>query len=167
MHRPSGQGRPYGRGGPVFFGHLPGPFRFFGKRWRRYGDSLHRHGPRYRLCNLDRRLHPRRARRRGFLVMFNFRFCLRRHIGHIMSVVPPQLDRDIFVNRAGVGFLLGNTQFREQLQNFVSLYFQLPSQLVNANLSHKNSSLRHKRIARSNYSLRPSFGVSSGPEPFK
>lgn len=84
-----------------------------------------------------------------------------------MAVVPPQLDRYIFVNRAGVGFLLDNTQFREQLQNFVGLDFQLPSQLVNSNLSHKNSSLRHKRIAKSNYSLRPFFGVSSCPEPFK
>jgi len=76
--------------------------------------------------------------------MFEFWFCFGHHIGHIVTVVPPQLDRDIFVNRAGVRFLLSDTEFREKLQDFVGLYFQLPSQLVNANLSHKNSSLRHK-----------------------
>jgi hypothetical protein len=85
--------------------------------------------------------------------MFDLRFGRRRRIGHIVTVVPPQLDRHILVNRAGMGFLLGDAQFREQLQNFMSFYFQLPSQLVNANLSHKNSSLRHRRIARLNYSL--------------
>ena len=164
MHRPSGQGRPYGRGGPVFFGRLPRRFRFFGRR-RRYGDSFHHHGPRQRLCHLDYWLHSRRALRRRFFVIFDLRFSLRHQIGYIMTVVPPQLYRDIFVNRAGVGLLLGDTQFREQLQNFVSLYFQLSSQLVNANLSHKNSCLRHRRIVRSNYSLRPSFRVSSRPEP--
>jgi hypothetical protein len=64
--------------------------------------------------------------------------------------VPAQLDRHIFVYRAGMGLLLGNSQFREQLQNFVGFYFQLPRQLVDANLSHKNSSLRHTRIMKSN-----------------
>ena len=96
-----------------------------------------------------------------------FRLCsvLRQKVGHIMAVVPPQLQRYILVNLAGVRLFLGNAQFREQLQNLVSLHFQLPRQLVNTNLSHKNSSLRHKRIVQSNYSLRPSFWVSSGPEP--
>jgi hypothetical protein len=73
-------------------------------------------------------------------VIFDGWFYLGRQIGDFVTVVPPQLDRDIFVNRAGVGLFLGNSQFREQLQNFVSFYLQLPSQLVNANLSHKNSS---------------------------
>jgi hypothetical protein len=82
--------------------------------------------------------------------MLDFRCHLLRQIGYVVTVVPTQLDRHIFVNRAGVGLFLGNSQLREQLQNFVSLYFQLPRQLVNANLSHKNSSLRHRRIAQSN-----------------
>jgi hypothetical protein len=73
-------------------------------------------------------------------VIFDGWFYLGRQIGDFVTVVPPQLDRDIFVNRAGVGLFLGNSQFREQLQNFVSFYLQLPSQLVNANLSHINSS---------------------------
>jgi hypothetical protein len=82
--------------------------------------------------------------------MFDSWFYLGCQIGNVVTVVPPQLDRDIFVNRAGMGLFLGNSQFREQVQNFVSLYFQLPSQLVNANLSHKNSSFSHMRIAQSN-----------------
>jgi len=72
--------------------------------------------------------------------MFDGRFYLGHQIWDVVTVVPPQLDRDIFVNRAGVSLFLSNSQFREELQNFVSLHFQLPSQLVNANLSHKNSS---------------------------
>jgi hypothetical protein len=82
--------------------------------------------------------------------MFDGWFYFGCQIGDFVTIVPTQLDRDIFVNRAGVGLFLGNSQFREQLQDFVSFYFQLPSQLVNANLSHKNSSFSHRRIAQSN-----------------
>jgi hypothetical protein len=41
--------------------------------------------------------------------MLDFQYRLRRQIRHIMTVVPAQLDRYILVNRAGVGFLLGNS----------------------------------------------------------
>jgi hypothetical protein len=150
MHRPSSQRRPDRRCGPVFFHKCLGRLHLFWKRRRRYCDSFYQAGPGRLLHVLYYRFHSRCARGRCFLVMFNFRFCLQRQIGHIVTVVPPELDGDIFVNRAGVGFLLSDAQFREKLQNFMSLYFQLPSQLVNANLSHKNSSLRHKRIAKSN-----------------
>ena len=150
MHRPAGERRPDRRCGPVFFCYRLGRLDLFCRGGRRHCDSLYHSGPRGRGHDLNYRFHSRCADDGCFWVIFDFRFCLRLHIGHIVAVVPPQLDRDIFVNRAGVRFLLSDTEFREKLQNFVSLYFQLPSQLVNANLSHKNSSLRHKRIVKSN-----------------
>jgi hypothetical protein len=34
-------------------------------------------------------------------------------LGNVVPVISPQLDRHIFVDRTGVGFLLGNTHFGE------------------------------------------------------
>ena len=44
----------------------------------------------------------------------------------LMAKDPPQFDRDIFVDRAGVGLLFGYAQLGELVKNFVSLDLQLP-----------------------------------------
>jgi hypothetical protein len=54
-----------------------------------------------------------------------------------LAVMPSQLQRYVFVDGAGVRLLFGDAQFGEQLKNFVSLDFQLPRQLVDANLLHR------------------------------
>jgi hypothetical protein len=48
----------------------------------------------------------------------------------------PDLERDVFINRAGVCFLFGQTEFREQVEDAVRLYLKLPCQLVDSNLTH-------------------------------
>jgi hypothetical protein len=58
-------------------------------------------------------------------------------IRRIEAVEPPQLDRHVLVDGAGVRFLFGDAQFGESIQNLVGLYFQLPRQLVDANLLHR------------------------------
>jgi hypothetical protein len=45
--------------------------------------------------------------------------------------------RDVLVNRAGVSFLFGYTELRQQVENHVGSDFQLPRELVDANLLHK------------------------------
>jgi hypothetical protein len=62
-------------------------------------------------------------------------------VRNVLAIVAPQLDRDVLVDGAGMRLLLGDAKFREQLQNFVSFDFQFPGQLVNANLSHRQSNL--------------------------
>jgi hypothetical protein len=70
---------------------------------------------------------------RGFdLGLFVFRGGVR----HVESVKPSQLDGHVFVDGAGMRLLLADSQFREPVENLVSLYFQLASQLVDANLFH-------------------------------
>jgi hypothetical protein len=48
-----------------------------------------------------------------------------------------QLDRHVLVDGTGVRLLFGDAQLREQLEYFVSFDFQLPRQLVDANLLHR------------------------------
>jgi len=55
----------------------------------------------------------------------------------VEAVEPPQLDRYVFVDRAGMRFLFRDAQFGEPIQNLVGLNFQLPRQLVDANLLHR------------------------------
>jgi len=65
-------------------------------------------------------------------------------VGHVESVQPAQSDRHVFVDGAGVRFLLDDSQFREPIQNLVSLDFQLSRQLVDSNLLHRKAiSLYH------------------------
>jgi hypothetical protein len=59
----------------------------------------------------------------------------------VLSVVLTQLDRDIFIDRAGVRLFFGDAQFGEPLQYFVSFDFQFPCQLVDSNLLHRESNL--------------------------
>jgi hypothetical protein len=58
-------------------------------------------------------------------------------IGNLMTEEAAQFEGDIFVDRAGVGFLLCHAQFGKLVQDLVCLDFQLPSQLINTNLLHK------------------------------
>jgi hypothetical protein len=55
-------------------------------------------------------------------------------IGNLMTEEPPQFESDIFVDRAGVGLLLRYAQFGKLVQDLMRFDFQLPSQLINANL---------------------------------
>ena len=58
-----------------------------------------------------------------------------------MAEEPPQFDGDIFVDRAGVGLLLGHAQLGELVKNLVRFDLQLPSQLINANLVHRDKTI--------------------------
>jgi hypothetical protein len=44
----------------------------------------------------------------------------------------------VFLNRAGVSLLLGDTYFRKNLQDYMGLDLKLAGQLVNANPAHTN-----------------------------
>jgi hypothetical protein len=57
------------------------------------------------------------------------------------AVQTAQLDGHVFIDRAGVRLLFGDAQFGKAVQDFVSLDLQLPCQLVNANLLHRQSDL--------------------------
>jgi len=49
---------------------------------------------------------------------------------------PPQFKSRIFVNRTGVGLLLGDSQFREHIQNHSGFDFEIPGQFVDADFLH-------------------------------
>ena len=53
------------------------------------------------------------------------------------AIVAAKLDRRVFVDGAGVRLFFRHAEFREQVQYFVGLDFQLPRQLVNSDLSHR------------------------------
>jgi hypothetical protein len=59
----------------------------------------------------------------------------------VLSVVLTQLDRDIFIDRAGVRLFFRDAQFGEPLEDLVSLDFQFPRQLVDTNLLHRENNL--------------------------
>src|SRR5580704_17818331 len=42
----------------------------------------------------------------------------------------------VVVERAGMGFLVHDTQFRQQIENDVRFYFELASQLIDADFTH-------------------------------
>ena len=88
-------------------------------------------------------------------------------LGHVVSVQPAQLDGDVFIDGAGVRLLLGDAQFGEPVQNFVSLDFQLPRQLVDPNLLHRQSNLLPlaERPTSPLECHRPSGAPSSGAVP--
>jgi hypothetical protein len=53
------------------------------------------------------------------------------------GVIAAQAVGRVVVNRTGVGHLLGNnTEFVQFLDDLVRLYFQLPRQLIDSNLTH-------------------------------
>jgi hypothetical protein len=61
----------------------------------------------------------------------------RRRFRCIEAIKPLQLKRHVLVDGAGVGHLFGDAQFRQPFQDLPGLHFQLPGQLVNANLVHR------------------------------
>jgi hypothetical protein len=58
----------------------------------------------------------------------------------LVTILPaddvPDLNRDIIINRAGVRFLLSDAEPGQQLEDPVVWNLELPSQLVDANLTH-------------------------------
>jgi len=80
----------------------------------------------------------RRLRRRGNPVLrriFMFAGGCRARI--LVSVVAAQLEDHVVLKRTGVRLFVGDAEFGEPLQYFVSFNFQLPRQLVNSDLSHR------------------------------
>jgi hypothetical protein len=59
----------------------------------------------------------------------------------VEPVQPPELHRHVFINRAGVRLLLRDAELGKPLQYFVGFHFQLPRQLVDTNLFHRQSGL--------------------------
>jgi hypothetical protein len=45
-------------------------------------------------------------------------------------------QRDVVIERAGVGLLVGNTQLGQEVKKHIGLDFQLAGQLINADLTH-------------------------------
>ncbi len=88
--------------------------------------------------------------------------------GHaIAGVVPPDFFRYVVVDRAGVRFLLADSQFGQNFEDLVRGNLELPRQLVNADFLH-SFRLHHPR--RTRLSPRPpsllSYQIHS-PQPSK
>jgi hypothetical protein len=47
-----------------------------------------------------------------------------------------EVQHDVIIERTGVRLLIGDAQFRQQLQNDVRLDLEFSSQLVDANFTH-------------------------------
>jgi hypothetical protein len=54
----------------------------------------------------------------------------------LAAVVTAQLIGLIFVDRAGVGYLFGDAEFVQLVDDLARLDFQLPRQLIDSNLTH-------------------------------
>jgi hypothetical protein len=63
--------------------------------------------------------------------------CRRTRIGIGVAIMTAKLDGRVFIDGAGVRLLFGDAKLGEEVQYFVGLYFQLPRQLVNSDLSHR------------------------------
>ena len=66
---------------------------------------------------------------------------LGRQIRHVQTVEAAQPDGHVLIDGAGVRLLFGDAEFGEALQYFVGLDFQLPRQLVDPNLLHRQNNL--------------------------
>jgi hypothetical protein len=76
-------------------------------------------------------------RRRG-------RLCLGRHFSFLRSFwrlslaeTAAKLQRNLVVERAGVGLLVRDSELWQQLKEDVRLYFELARQLIDANFTHR------------------------------
>jgi len=74
-----------------------------------------------------------RERDRGFVIPLVIE-CVRTSAIH-PEVFPDEIG-DVIVQRAGMGFFLGHSQFGEQVENPLRLYLELPRQLIDAGFSH-------------------------------
>jgi hypothetical protein len=52
------------------------------------------------------------------------------------TVIAAQLIGFVFVDRTGVGDFFGNAEFVQLVDDLARLYFQLPRQLIDSNLTH-------------------------------
>ena len=50
---------------------------------------------------------------------------------------PPQLETDLFIERAGMRLLLVHAQLGEQLEYDAGFNFKLPRQLIDPNFTHR------------------------------
>jgi len=110
---------------------------FTGRRWRTCLCFCFCHG--FGRGLIGARLH---RLRRDFL-RWRRRFLFRREllVRNIAAQQPAQPDRHVFVDGAGVRLLFGDAQFGQPVQDLVSLDFELPGQLVDANLLHRKNLL--------------------------
>jgi hypothetical protein len=77
------------------------------------------------------------GRRRGCLSLgFHFSF-LWRFLRLPLAETAAKLQRNFVVQRAGVCLFVRDSELRQQLEEDVRLYFELASQLVDANLTHR------------------------------
>ncbi len=144
------QRRTNGRGGPAH-----GPFGRGHFRSSRFRGLLFDGGGsrslRLRLAygSSRRVFHHRRSVHAG-LGLFDGRCGARPRLVILVSFAaalqqPPQPDRDILVDRAGVGLLFRNAQLGQPVKDLVRFDFQLPGQLINANLVHRNNTVLRRR----------------------
>jgi len=135
MNRTPGQRRPdrHGRCGVAIgrLGRLGFPDRLGGNRSGRGGRLVLRsHGDRSSgrfVVNLVL------VERLGVFL----RGLFSREVRYVETVEPSQPDGYVLVDGAGMRLLFGDAQFGQPIQNLMGLDFQLPSQLVDANLFHR------------------------------
>ena len=78
-----------------------------------------------------------RSRRRGVFGWRSGMGLRRTGLGGLATRQPgANLQNDIVVEGAGVGLLIMNTQFGQQIENHVRFYLEFARQLINANLTH-------------------------------
>jgi hypothetical protein len=77
-----------------------------------------------------------RRRRRLSLGFYYFSF-LRRFRRLPLAETAAKLQRNFVVQRAGVGLLVRDSELRQQLKKYIWLYFELASQLIDANFTHR------------------------------
>src|SRR5579863_989068 len=79
------------------------------------------------------------ARGRGRLRLgFGFCFSFPRRFSRLtLTETAAKLQRDLVVQRAGVGLLVRHSELWQQLQEDVRFYFELASQLIDANFTHR------------------------------
>jgi hypothetical protein len=103
----------------------------FGFSRRGFGERFG--GDRRRLALGDRMDAWRRGRFR-----LDFYFMLRRRFRRLpLPETAAKLQRNLVVQRAGVGLLVRHSELGQQLQEDVRFYFELASQLIDANFTHR------------------------------
>lgn len=83
----------------------------------------------------------RRASLGGFVLHPGFR-------RRVETVQTTQLYRHVFIDRAGVRLLFRYAEFGQPVQDLVSLDFQFPCQLIDANLLHRRKTICFYRYCR-------------------
>jgi hypothetical protein len=76
-------------------------------------------------------------RRRGRLSLGGHISFLRSFWRLSLAETAAKLQRNLVVERAGVGLLVCDSELRQQLEEDVRLYFELACQLIDANFTHR------------------------------